>query len=47
VDLLNPDGTPRLDLTGNSIPAYTQDNIEDFAHVFTGWTYAPIPRPRP
>ena len=43
VDLLNPDGTPRLDLTGNSIPAYTQDNIEDFAHVFTGWTYAPIP----
>ncbi|HQR46305.1 MAG TPA: DUF1800 domain-containing protein [Thermoanaerobaculia bacterium] len=43
VDLLNPDGSPQLDRSGNTIPTYTQDNIEDLAHVFTGWTYAPIP----
>ena len=43
VDLLHPDGTPQLDGSGDPIPAYTQDNVEDFAHVFTGWTYAPLP----
>ncbi|MFI5181695.1 MAG: DUF1800 family protein [Thermoanaerobaculia bacterium] len=43
VNMLNPDGTLPLDTGGNPIPTYTQDNIEDFAHVFTGWTYAPIP----
>lgn len=43
VNLLNPDGSVRLDTFGNPIPTYTQDNIEDFSHVFTGWTYAPIP----
>jgi uncharacterized protein (DUF1800 family) len=43
VNLLNADGTPQLDKSGNPVPTYTQDNIEDFAHVFTGWTYAPIP----
>jgi uncharacterized protein (DUF1800 family) len=40
--LLNPDGTRRLDRTGQPIPTYDQDVIEGFAHVFTGWTYAPI-----
>jgi uncharacterized protein (DUF1800 family) len=43
VNLLNPDGSEQVDTQGNPIPTYTQDNIEDFAHVFTGWTYAPIP----
>ncbi len=43
VNLLNPDGSVQLDTLGNPIPTYSQDNIEDFAHVFTGWTYAPIP----
>lgn len=43
VNLLNPDGSVQVDTLGNPIPTYTQDNIEDFAHVFTGWTYAPIP----
>jgi len=43
VNLLNADGTLQLDKAGDPIPTYTQDNIEDFAHVFTGWTYAPIP----
>jgi uncharacterized protein (DUF1800 family) len=36
---LNPDGTQQLDNTGAPIPTYTQDTIEGFAAVFTGWTY--------
>ncbi len=43
VNMLNPDGSLALDPTGNPVPTYTQDTIEDMAHVFTGWTYAPIP----
>jgi len=42
VSQLNPDGTVVLDATGNPVPTYTQDTIEGFAHVFTGWTYAPL-----
>ncbi len=37
---LNPDGTQILDLHNQPIPTYTQDTVEGFAHVFTGWTYA-------
>jgi uncharacterized protein (DUF1800 family) len=37
--VLNPDGTQRLDGAGKPIPTYDQDEIEGFAHVFTGWTY--------
>ena len=40
---LNPDGSPQLDSSGNPIPTYTQDNIEGFSHVFTGWSYPPAP----
>jgi uncharacterized protein (DUF1800 family) len=47
VYLLNPDGTLQLDNGGNPIPTYTQDNIEDLAHVFTGWTYATLQGARP
>jgi uncharacterized protein (DUF1800 family) len=36
---LNPDGTVKLDSSGNPIPTYDQDTIEGFAHAFTGWTY--------
>ena len=43
VNMLNPDGSLVLDAGGNPVPTYTQDTIEDFAHVFTGWTYAPAP----
>jgi uncharacterized protein (DUF1800 family) len=39
LDVLNPDGTPQLDGSGNPIPTYTQDTITGFARVFTGWTY--------
>ena len=40
---LNPDGTPMLDATGAEIATYGQPVIEGFAHVFTGWTFAPPP----
>ncbi len=36
---LNPDGTERLDAQGQPIPTYTQEIIEGFAHVYTGWTF--------
>lgn len=41
--MLNPDGSQQLDAHGQPIPTYTQDQIEGFAHAFTGWTYAPRP----
>jgi hypothetical protein len=40
---LNPDGTRQLDPQGKPIPAYDQDAIEQFARVFTGWTYPTRP----
>ncbi len=40
---LNPDGTQSLDNNGAAIPSYTQDTVEGFAHVFTGWTYPVLP----
>jgi uncharacterized protein (DUF1800 family) len=40
---LNQDGTQKLDSTGAPIPTYGQDEIEGFAHVFTGWTYPALP----
>ena len=43
LEQLNPDGSPQLDQNGNTIPTFTQDTVEGFAHVFTGWTY-PVPR---
>jgi uncharacterized protein (DUF1800 family) len=36
---LGVDGTPLADLAGKPIPTYDQDEIEGYAHVFTGWTY--------
>jgi uncharacterized protein (DUF1800 family) len=36
---LNPDGTSQLDASGQAIPTYGQDEIKQFARVFTGWTY--------
>ena len=40
---LRPDGTRLLDAAGQPIPTYTQDTIESFASVFTGWTYPVLP----
>jgi uncharacterized protein (DUF1800 family) len=36
-DMLNPDGTPILDVNGNRVPTYGQTEITNFARVFTGW----------
>lgn len=36
---LNLDGTPKLDQNGNTIPTYSQSDIENLARVFTGWTF--------
>ncbi|HEY4378767.1 MAG TPA: DUF1800 domain-containing protein [Acidobacteriaceae bacterium] len=38
--MLNPDGTPQLDTNGNTTPTYTEAQIQAFARVYTGWTYA-------
>ena len=37
---LNMDGTLKRDAAGAVIPTYTQERVENFARVFTGWTYA-------
>jgi uncharacterized protein (DUF1800 family) len=37
--MLNQDGTPQLDPQGQAIPTYSQDNINEFSKVFTGWTF--------
>jgi uncharacterized protein (DUF1800 family) len=40
---LNVDGTLQLDASGNAIPTYDQTTIQNFAKVYTGWTYPPKP----
>ncbi|MDT9000428.1 DUF1800 domain-containing protein [Paucibacter sp. APW11] len=40
---LNLDGTPKTGADGKPLPSYNQDNIEGFAHAFTGWTYPQRP----
>jgi uncharacterized protein (DUF1800 family) len=39
-DLLNTDGTSQTDSNGNTIPAYTELQVEAFARAYTGWTNA-------
>lgn len=36
---LNPDGSTIVDGSGNPVATYSQETVEGFAHVFTGWTY--------
>ena len=40
LELLNPDGTPQLDSSGNPQPVYTQAQVQAFARAYTGWTFA-------
>ncbi|MGS0753588.1 DUF1800 domain-containing protein, partial [Roseateles sp. GG27B] len=40
---LNPDGSQKLGGDGLPLPTFDQEVVEGFAHVFTGWTYAPRP----
>lgn len=35
--MLNQDGSLQLDGQGNPIPTYTQDTVNNFTEVFTGW----------
>jgi uncharacterized protein (DUF1800 family) len=44
---LNPDGTQKLDSSGNPIPTYDQHTIGEFARVYTGWTYPTAPGATP
>jgi len=44
---LAPDGTPLADGAGKPVATYDQDEIEGFAHVFTGWTYPTAPGAAP
>ncbi len=36
---LQPDGTLKLDPTGQPIPTYSQQTVVETAQVFTGWSY--------
>jgi uncharacterized protein (DUF1800 family) len=40
LEMLNQDGTPKLDEGGVPLPTYNQDTIQNFARVFTGWHFA-------
>jgi len=40
---LNDDGSARLDAQNQAIATYSQEIIEGFAHVFTGWHFAGSP----
>jgi len=37
---LNQDGSLQLDSNNNTIPTYTQAQVQAFAKAYTGWTYA-------
>jgi uncharacterized protein (DUF1800 family) len=39
IDMLNQDGSPQLDTSGNPIPVYTEIQVQQFAKAYTGWTY--------
>ena len=38
-DKLNLDGTPQRDAQGNTIPTYSQADVNEFTRVFTGWNF--------
>jgi uncharacterized protein (DUF1800 family) len=38
---LNPDGTPKRDSAGNTIPTYNNADVSGLARVFTGWSWVP------
>ena len=44
---LDLDGTPLLDGTARRSRPTTQEEVEGFAHVFTGWTYPSAPGATP
>jgi uncharacterized protein (DUF1800 family) len=40
---LSMDGTSVLDSPGNTIPTYSQQDVQPVSAAFTGWIYAPMP----
>jgi len=42
---LNPDGTRKKDAEGKDLPTYSNEEITQFAKVFTGMTFDPTPVP--
>ncbi|TAG01286.1 MAG: DUF1800 family protein [Betaproteobacteria bacterium] len=44
---LNNDGTLKRDSKGLPIDSYSQEEVEDLAHIFTGWTYPTVPGNNP
>lgn len=42
---LNLDGSQKLDSSGRPMPTFTQEEVEGFAKVFTGWTYHQVTTP--
>ncbi len=40
---LHEDGSLQLDGSGNPIPTYSQNDVQSFARVYTGWTYPTAP----
>lgn len=40
--MLNQDGTLQLDPNGNPIPTYSQNTVNNFTKVFTGWTLCEV-----
>jgi hypothetical protein len=47
LSLLNQDGSLQHDGNGQTIPTYTQNDVAEFARVFTGWTYPTKPAATP
>lgn len=39
-NLLNDDGTPALDASGNLIPNYDQTTVDEVSRMLTGWNFA-------
>jgi uncharacterized protein (DUF1800 family) len=44
---LNNDGTFKRDAGGVALDAFSEDDVEGLAHVFTGWTYPTVPGQTP
>ncbi|MGB6429522.1 MAG: DUF1800 family protein [Candidatus Acidiferrales bacterium] len=42
-NLINNNGSPQLDGSGNLIPTYSETQIDAFSRAYTGWTYPTMP----
>jgi uncharacterized protein (DUF1800 family) len=47
LEKLNADGTTVKDANGLPVPTYDQEDIEELARAFTGWTYPVLPGATP